>query len=284
VVAVYTQPDRPAGRGLKARESAVKGLAREHGIMQREPVSLRGAAEHRALAELRPDLMVVAAYGLMLPKAILEAPRQGCVNVHASLLPRWRGAAPIQRALLAGDQQTGITIIRLSETLDAGPILSQVCCSIEAQDTAQSLHDRLAGLGAACLIDTLGPLLAGEIESRPQDSQLASYAPKLSRAEAFLDWNRPAPVLDRQVRAFNPWPMATARLGELELRIWKAEAVARRAEASPGCVIAGPRGVLDVATGQGVLRLMKVQLPGRRPVSAADLLNAHPELLVGVRP
>lgn len=284
VVAVYTQPDRPAGRGLKTRESPVKACARAHGLPVREPVSLREPKEHSALAELRPDLMVVAAYGLLLPKAILEIPHRGCVNVHASLLPRWRGATPIERAILAGDPETGITLMQISEGLDAGPILCQTRCPIEARDTTRSLHDRLAALGAACLTETLNDLLAGALAPRPQDPQLVTYAPKLTRAETLIDWSRPALELDRQVRALNPRPVARASLAGLNLRIWEAEPVAAFSETRPGVVLPRRRGVLEVATGLGTLRLLKVQLPGRRPIAAADLLNAHPEVMAGAGP
>lgn len=272
--AVYTQPDRPAGRGRHLTPSPVKVTAVRHGIPIRQPGSLRSEQEQAALRDLQPDLMVVAAYGLILPPAILEAPRLGCINVHASLLPRWRGAAPIQRAMLAGDVETGITLMQMDAGLDTGPILAKARCPIEPRDTAQTLHDRLAVLGAQVLIDNLPLFARGDLTPLPQDDALATYARKLDKAEAEIDWSQSAEFLERQVRAFNPWPVAVTSLRGKPLRIWEALAIGDSAS-EPGSILRASREGIDVGTGQGVLRLLKVQLPGGRPVTAGEFLSGH---------
>lgn len=275
VVAVYTQPDRPAGRGRKPQASAVKRRALAHDLPVYQPTSLKPASERQRLAELAPDVLVVVAYGLILPRSVLQIPRLGCLNVHASLLPRWRGAAPIQRALLAGDPETGITIMQMDAGLDTGDMLQQVACPIGPRDTAASLHDRLAGMGATALVDTLTMLEAGTAHPVPQDDAQATYARKIDKGEALIEWDRPAPELERQVRAFNPWPVAQTSYKETMLRIWDARAMETPHRAPPGTVVSATADGIDVATGRGVLRLLTVQLPGKTPVAAGDFVNAN---------
>ncbi len=275
VCAAYTQPDRPAGRGRKLKASPVKALAEAHGIPVRQPASLRDSEVQRELAGFGADIMVVVAYGLILPKAVLETPPLGALNVHASLLPRWRGAAPIQRAILAGDHETGVTIMQMDEGLDTGDMLLKVRTPINAEDTAQTLHDRLARLGAEALLETLRRLQAGSLTPEPQDDSQATYAAKIDKAEARIDWQQPAAAIDRQVRAFNPWPVAFTRLDGDNLRIWQARPLDAPSDAPPGTVLAEGREGIDVACGEGRLRITRLQLPGGRPLDAEAFLNAH---------
>lgn len=281
IVAVYTQPDRPAGRGRKPRPCAVKVVAQSHGLDIRQPATLKGPEAAQELAELNADLMIVVAYGLLLPSSTLKIPCLGCINVHASLLPRWRGAAPIQRAILAGDRQSGITLMRMDPGLDTGPILSQISCAIDPQDTTQTLHDRLASLGAECLAANLDAILTGRIQASPQDERLATYAPKIERAEARLDWTKSAIELERSIRAFNPKPVAFTELRGVAMRVWEARALDAHTEQPPGSIVSSKDGHLDVAAGHGIVRLLRIQLPGRRPVAVSDFLNAHPEFASG---
>ena len=274
-IAVYTQPDRPAGRGRQLRASPVKVCARAAGIPVHQPVSLRDPAVWAKLTATAPDLLVVAAYGLILPPAVLAIPRLGCVNIHASLLPRWRGAAPIQRALLAGDDETGICLMRMEAGLDTGPVLARAACPIPRGTTGGELHDRLAALGADTLRAALPDLLAGRLIAEAQNDALATYAPKLDKAEADLDWTRPALELERRVLAFNPYPIARTWLDGQPLRVWRARAERESVTAAPGTVLREDSAGIVVAAGSGVLWLTEVQLPGGRPLPAAAFLNAH---------
>lgn len=275
IVAVYTQPDRPAGRGRKLKASPVKTLALEHDIPVYQPESLKGAEEQQQLVELKPDVMVVAAYGLLLPEAVLTIPPMGCLNIHASLLPRWRGAAPIQRAILAGDAETGITIMQMDVGLDTGDMLYKLTTPIEPGDTAQTLHDRLAELGARAIVGALEGLQAGSLNPEKQNDAQANYAKKLHKSEAAIDWQQPAAQIARQVAAFNPWPVAqTAWQGEI-LRLWEAQVADTGSSAAPGSVIHADKHGIDIACGDGVLRVTKLQRPGGKPLSAANFLNAN---------
>lgn len=274
ICAVYTQPDRPAGRGRKLSASPVKVLAEQHGIPVYQPASLKEQAEQDKLRSLSPDLMVVVAYGLILPRAVIEIPGLGCVNIHASLLPHWRGAAPIQRSIQAGDKETGVTIMFIEPRLDAGPMLHRKHCRILPGETAGELHDRLSLLGAAALMETLPGLEAGTVKPEIQDESQVSYAEKLNKESAPLDWSRPAVELERQVRAFNPWPVSETACEESTLRIWRAEALPIGCHDLPGTVL-DHSGSLDVATGEGILRLHEIQLPGARRIQGKDFLNAR---------
>jgi len=275
VVAAYTQPDRPAGRGRKLKASPVKELALAHNIPVYQPESLKSGEEQAQLAALEPDLMVVAAYGLLLPAEVLAIPRLGCLNIHASLLPRWRGAAPIQRAILAGDAETGITIMQMDVGLDTGDMLYKLATPIEESDTAQSLHDRLAELGARAITEALDGLQTGTLHAEKQDDALANYAKKLHKGEAAIDWTQPAPQIARQVAAFNPWPVAQTQNGGEVLRIWEARALAERTDKAPGSVIRTDKQGIDIACGEGVLRVLRLQRPGGKPQVASDFLNAN---------
>ncbi|MDM1708832.1 methionyl-tRNA formyltransferase [Thiopseudomonas alkaliphila] len=279
VIGVYSQPDRPAGRGQKLVASPVKQLALAHNIPVFQPLTLRDAAAQAELAELKPDLMVVVAYGLILPQAVLDMPRLGCINSHASLLPRWRGAAPIQRAIEAGDDVTGVTVMQMEAGLDTGPMLHKVSTPITAQDTGGSLHDRLAELGSAAVLEVLQQLAAGTMQAEKQDDSLANYAHKLSKAEAKLNWQQSATELDQQIRAFNPWPVSHSQLNGQVIKVHAAEPVlANDTAAAPGTILAAEREGLVVACGKGALRLTQIQLPNARAMSVADVLNSKQEL------
>ncbi len=275
VVAVYTQPDRPAGRGRKLTVSPVKQLAQEQSIPVYQPKNFKDESDLSQLEGLEADLMVVVAYGLLLPQRVLDAPRLGCINIHASLLPRWRGAAPIQRSILAGDGETGITIMEMEAGLDTGPMLLKKSCPIGSEDTAGSLHDRLSPLGAEALLEALPGIADKSLKPEIQNDDLATYASKLEKSEAVIDWTRSADELSRQVRAFNPWPVAQTEFEGKVLRIWDAVTMDAGDRGPPGKVLFCGKGGIDVATGEGVLRIKTLQLPGKRAMCAADFLNAH---------
>jgi methionyl-tRNA formyltransferase len=275
LAAVYTQPDRPAGRGRRLLPSPIKEAAQARGIEVRQPESLkRDRAAVAALRALGADLMVVAAYGLLLPVSVLAAPRLGCVNVHASLLPRWRGAAPIQRAVAAGDAQSGVCIMAMEAGLDTGPVYHRLAVTLEPRETGGSLHDTLAVLGARALLEALPGIGDGSLTAQPQDPEQATYAHKITKEEAEIDWQQPAVTIERLIRAFDPWPVAQTHWRGETLRIWSAEAVAGPA-ADPGDVVAADRNGIAVATGEGMLRITCLQPPGKRPMAAADFLNAR---------
>ena len=273
VVGVYTQPDRPAGRGQKLMPSPVKQLASQHNIPLFQPSSLRDPMAQAELAALRPDLLLVVAYGLILPQAVLDIPRLGCINSHASLLPRWRGAAPIQRAIQAGDGESGVTLMQMEAGLDTGPMLCKVSTPISAEDTAGSLHDRLAELGAQAMVAAIGPLVRGELRGEKQDDSLATYAHKLNKDEARIDWQQPATELDRQIRAFNPWPISHAQLDGETVKVLSA--VPEQASGPAGTILSANKDGLTVACGEGALRLTRLQMPGGKALAFADLFNSR---------
>lgn len=281
VVAVYTQPDRPAGRGRGLTASPVKLEALQRGIDVLQPETLKSELSRDALRALKPDLMIVVAYGLILPQRILEIPRYGCWNVHASLLPRWRGAAPIQRAIEAGDTETGVCLMQMEKGLDTGPVLLEQRIAIGEHETGGQLHDRLAALGAQVLSDGLGLLRAGiRPVAKPQPAEGVTYAHKLDKAEAKLDWTQPAEALARKVRAFNPWPVAEAEVAGERLRIHGAIALPLAHHATPGTLLLANRDGLDIACGEGALRIRVVQREGGKAITAADYLNARRDLLL----
>jgi methionyl-tRNA formyltransferase len=275
IAAVYTQPDRPAGRGKRVTQSPVKAMALAHGLTVEQPTTLRTSTAAAQLASYQPDVMVVVAYGLILPAAILAVPRLGCVNIHGSLLPRWRGAAPIHRAILASDRTTGVSIMRMDDGLDTGPVLSTHAVLIGNRESTGALYDRLAVLGAQALVTSLAKYAANELIPQIQAPDGVSYAHKIRKDEALLDWRRSAVDLDAQVRAFNPWPVAEARWRDQQLRVWDAMPLSNAPSAAPGTVVRADADGIVVATGNGALSLLRVQLAGRKQMSAGDFLNAH---------
>ncbi|WP_233843823.1 methionyl-tRNA formyltransferase [Dyella sp. 2HG41-7] len=279
VVAVYTQPDRPAGRGRKLTPSPVKQAALAANIPVEQPESLKTVEARNTLEAYRPDLMVVVAYGLILSRKVLAIPRLGCWNVHASLLPRWRGAAPIQRAILAGDAESGVDLMQMEAGLDTGPVLLERRTVITREDTGGTLHDRLSVLGADVLAEGLRRTLAGEmLHATTQSDDGVVYAHKLEKTEARLDFSKPAIALEHQVRAFDPWPVAEGDIAGENVRIWAARAIDQSHDATPGQVIGAQRDGIDIACGEGVLRVAALQRAGGKRISAVDYLNARPEL------
>jgi methionyl-tRNA formyltransferase len=275
VVAVYTQPDKPAGRGQKLTASPVKELALTHNLPVYQPASLRNEEAQAELAALGADLMVVVAYGLILPKVVLDTPRLGCINVHGSLLPRWRGAAPIQRAIWAGDAETGVTIMQMDVGLDTGAMIRKVSCPIAADETSTSLYDKLAGLGPQALVDTLNAMATGDTAAEQQDDSLANYAQKLSKEEARIDWSMEAVAIERCIRAFNPWPISWFEVAGQTIKVWQADVIDSDHGQSVGTLLKADKQGIDIATGKGVLRLLTLQPPGKKAMSVSDLLNSR---------
>lgn len=275
VVAVYTQPDRPAGRGQQLQPSAVKQLALAHNVAVYQPKSLKKAAAQAELAALNADLMIVVAYGLILPQAALDIPKLGCINVHGSLLPRWRGAAPIQRAIWAGDNITGITIMQMDAGLDTGAMLSVISCNIEASDTSASLYDKLAQLGPQALLAAVNDLPALQQHAQPQDDSLATYAEKLHKDEAELSFNKDAQALEREIRAFNPWPVSYINVVQGSIKVWQAKVSNTAHGAEPGTVLAADKHGICIACATGALIITQLQPPGKKTMPAADFLNGR---------
>jgi methionyl-tRNA formyltransferase len=276
ICAVFTQPDRPAGRGQSLRESPVKALATLHGLPVHQPASFKSPEALETLRGLGLDALVVVAYGLILPPPALRCPKLGCINIHASLLPRWRGAAPIQRAILAGDANTGVTIMRMDEGLDTGPMLATRTTDICALDTAKTVHDRLAWAGADLICETLVALDLGRVREVPQPAEGVTYAEKITKAEALIDWRQDAVEVWRRIRAFSPWPIAETRLNGARLRIWDAELRAAAAPGTlPGTVFAATHDGIDVACGTGALRILRLQLAGRKALPAREFITGQ---------
>lgn len=274
VIAVYTQPDRPAGRGRKLTASPVKEMALQLKLPVYQPVSLVDKTEQEFLIKLNADMMVVAAYGLLLPKAILQAPRLGCINIHASLLPRWRGAAPIQSAILAGDTTTGISIMQMTEGLDQGPVLLKLPIPIHPDDTSHTLEERLTVTGAEAIVAALENLK--NLPAEPQDPSQVTYAGKIKKEMARINWQLPALQIEKQVRAFNPWPVSFTELEKIIVRVWSAIVLSENSQQeTPGKILQSTRDGIDIAAAKGILRLLKIQLPGGKVLSAAEILHAH---------
>ncbi|PLR30422.1 methionyl-tRNA formyltransferase [Chimaeribacter coloradensis] len=279
VVGVFTQPDRPAGRGNKLTPSPVKVLAESHQIPVFQPKSLRPAESQQLIQALDADIMVVVAYGLILPQAVLDMPKQGCINVHGSLLPRWRGAAPIQRALWAGDKQTGITIMQMDAGLDTGDMLSKLSCDIQPEDTSASLYNKLAELGPRAMLNTLADLEAGIAEPETQNEALVTYAEKLSKEEALLNWQLSAEQLERCIRAFNPWPVSYFMVEGQPVKVWQADVLPGNGD-EPGTIVAADKSGIQVATAEGILNITQLQPAGKKAMSAQDLLNSRRDWFV----
>jgi methionyl-tRNA formyltransferase len=274
IMMVFTRPDKPSGRGKKLTTSPVKQLAHEHKLQILQPVTPADIDPDDKLSAV--DVFVVVAYGLILPDEILKRPTYGCINVHTSLLPRWRGAAPIQRAIQAGDRETGVSIMQIDGGLDTGPVLARMKCPITADETAGTLQDKLAILGSECLLNTLGLLATGALVATPQEENRATYARKVTKDEAQIDWSKPAVELERLIRAFNPAPVAHTVLNGIQLRVWQATVIESASTKAPGTVIECSKNGIDVGTGKGVLRLLRVQLQGKRVMDSGEFLNGHP--------
>jgi len=279
VVAVYTQPDRPSGRGQQLQASPVKQLAQQHQLPVYQPKSLKKLPAQQELAALNADVMVVVAYGLLLPEAVLNSPRLGCINVHGSLLPRWRGAAPIQRSIWAGDNDTGITIMQMDIGLDTGAMLSKISCPIEASDTSASLYHKLSLSGPQALLAALNDLPALQQQAQVQDDSLATYAEKLHKEEAQLDFNKSATALEREIRAFNPWPVSYITLSQGTVKVWQATVINEKHQHRPGSVLSAGKEGIRIACGENILSVTQLQPPGKKAMSAQDFLNGRADWL-----
>lgn len=275
VIAVYTQPDRPAGRGKKLTASPVKTIALEHDIPVYQPENFTSDEAKQELADLNADIMVVVAYGLLLPQVVLDTPKLGCINVHGSILPRWRGAAPIQRSIWAGDAETGVTIMQMDIGLDTGDMLKIATLPIEASDTSASMYEKLAGLGPDALIDCLADIATGKAEPVKQDDELANYAKKLSKEEARINWNDDAAHIERCVRAFNPWPMSHFEAAENSIKVWQSRVAEQTSDKPAGTIVQADKTGIYVATGNGTLVLEQLQVPGKKAMSVQDILNSR---------
>lgn len=279
IVGVYTQPDRPAGRGKKVLGSAVKEVAQANGLPVYQPISLKDDSAQAVLRDLNPDLMIVVAYGLILPPAVLDIPTNGCINVHASLLPRWRGAAPIQRAIEAGDKITGITIMQMDQGLDTGDMLFKVDCTISNLDTSKSLHDKLCAIGAPLVAKAVNSIKAGCLEPIQQDNALSTYASKVTKQEAAVNWRETAETIDLKIRAFNPFPIAYTDIDGKRVRVHEAYPLeGESTQALPGTIIRAEEEGIDVATGSGILRIRRLQLPGKKVLASADIIRGNASL------
>jgi len=279
IVAVYTQPDRPAGRGKKLQASPVKRFAEEQGLAIYQPQTLRHTEQQAALAKLNADLMVVVAYGLILPQQVLDTPRLGCINVHGSILPKWRGAAPIQRAVEAGDSETGVTIMQMDAGLDTGPMLSITRCHISDEDTSGAIYERLADLGGPALLRAIDKLETGSAQAVAQDDSLSSYASKIDKAEAQIDWSEAAMVIDRRIRAFNPFPCAFTSLEGQRIKIWSSKVERSDCIGQPGQIVRADNQGLLIRCGQGSLLLTEIQLAGKSRLAVAEILKSRADLL-----
>lgn len=275
VIAVYTQPDRPAGRGKKLTASPVKNIALENNIPVYQPENFKSDEAKQELADLNADIMVVVAYGLLLPQVVLDTPRLGCINVHGSILPRWRGAAPIQRSIWAGDKETGVTIMQMDIGLDTGDMLSIATLPIESTDTSASMYEKLAGLGPDALVECLADIASGKAVAEKQDDELANYAKKLSKEEARINWSDDAAHIERCVRAFNPWPMSHFEAAENSIKVWQSRVTEQTSDKPAGTILQADKTGIYVATGQGVLVLEQLQVPGKKAMSVQDILNSR---------
>ena len=275
VIAVYTNPDRPAGRGKKLSAPPVKQLALEHEIPVYQPENFKSDEAKQELAALNADIMVVVAYGMLLPQVVLDTPRLGCINVHGSILPRWRGAAPIQRSIWAGDKETGVTIMQMDIGLDTGDMLSIATLPIEATDTSASMYEKLAGLGPDALVECLADIASGKAVAEKQDDELANYAKKLSKEEARINWSDDAAHIERCVRAFNPWPMSHFEAAENSIKVWQSRVAEQTSDKPAGTILQADKTGIYVATGQGVLVLEQLQVPGKKAMSVKDILNSR---------